>query len=113
MGLSEEDKKKFIKPRKKNFYNSDEENEIEAQQEFMEGLVGKGFEVIRLEPPKGGLCYMKRIKYLNDPKYEDLPQFITARGSENGIGVFQSQMEGGAFIKELPVGEFDKVFEID
>jgi hypothetical protein len=113
MGLSEEDKKKYIKPRKKNWYNSEEDNKMESQQELIEGLMGKGFEVIRLEPPKGGLCYMKRIKYLNDPKYEDLPQFITARGMENGIGIFQSQMEGGAFLKELPEKEFDKVFEID
>ena len=56
---------------------------------------------------------MKRLKYLDDPEYSDLPQFIAARGSETGVSIFNSDLEGGAFIKELPPAEFDKVFEID
>lgn len=71
------------------------------------------FKVVNLTPPQGGLCYMKRVKYLNSPKYEDLPQFIVTRGRENSVGIFYSDLEGGFFIREMPFEEFDRVFEID
>lgn len=71
------------------------------------------FKFIELKPPMGGLYYMKRIEYLNDPEYADFPQFIIARGRENGIAVFDAESEGERFIKEMSQKEFDKVFEID
>lgn len=99
--------------RKKTYYDSEEDKKLEAQQEFIGSLADRGFEFIQLESPKGGLAYMKRSKYLNDPNYVDLPQFITARGSEDGINIFNTNLDGGEFVKQLPVGEFDKVYEID
>jgi hypothetical protein len=106
-------------PRKKFEDISEEESIPELSSKFLEGLVNRAFEadddfkVITLAPPKGGLSYTKRSQYLDDPKYSDLPDFIDARGTENGVGVYESTLEGGTFIKELPVGEFDKVYEID
>ena len=122
--MNEEAWKKFRSsrkpiPKKKNFYGSDEQRREEGLVEDLlqslkrEDVSDRGFRVIKLEPPQGGLSYMKRSKYLNDPEYSDLPQFIDARGSENGVSIFESSLDGGTFIKELPVGEFDKVYEID
>ena len=71
------------------------------------------FKVVNLTPPRGGLCYMKRIDYLNDPKYKNFPQFIVARGRENLVGIFFPDLEGGSFIGEMALEEFDRVFEID
>ena len=101
------------KAKKKPYDSSSEENLLGARQDVVGDLLDRGFRVIKLEPPQGGLSYMKRLKYLNDPEYSDLPQFIDARGSENGVSLFESSLDGGTFIKELPVGEFDKIYEID
>lgn len=101
------------KAKKKPYESSSEENLLEARQDVVGDLLDRGFRVIKLEAPQGGLAYMKRAKYLNDPEYADLPDFIDARGTENGVGVYESTLDGGTFIKELPVGEFDKVYEID
>jgi len=97
--------------------------EIKKQLEFLrrekEGpqtilALGNKFKVIELRQPKGGLCYMKRLKYLKSEKYDSLPQFIVGRREgERTMGVFQSDFEGGEFIKYMPLREFDEVYEVD
>ena len=62
----------------------------------------------------GGGNFVKKYEYYDNPRYSDIPMYITAKDYGGGnVALFDPDLGDSGYLGTISAGEFSRVFELE